>query len=60
MLLSEISAFVLFFDKHFYSKYLVKFDFPNCLCRVFSLYEKWGHENYIGEAVSQLQHAQQV
>ena len=27
---------------------------------LFGLYEKWGHENYIGEPVSQLQHAQQV
>ena len=27
---------------------------------LFSLYEKWGSQNYIGEKVSQLQHAQQV
>ena len=27
---------------------------------VFGLMEKWGHENYIGEQVTQLQHAQQV
>ena len=28
--------------------------------KIFSLFEKWGFENYIGEPVSQLQHAQQV
>ena len=27
---------------------------------VFGLMDKWGHENYIGEQVTQLQHAQQV
>ncbi|XP_023330149.1 uncharacterized protein LOC111702628 [Eurytemora carolleeae] len=27
---------------------------------LFSLYDKWGTQNYIGEKVSQLQHAQQV
>ena len=27
---------------------------------VFGLLDKWGHENYIGEQVTQLQHAQQV
>ena len=27
---------------------------------IFSLYEKWGGEHYIGERVTQLQHAQQV
>ena len=27
---------------------------------MFSLYERWGSQNYIGEKVSQLQHAQQV
>ena len=27
--------------------------------RVFDLYSKFGHEAYIGEEVSQLQHAQQ-
>ena len=27
---------------------------------IFSLYDKWGMENYIGENVTQLQHAQQV
>ena len=27
---------------------------------VFCLMDKWGHENYIGEQVTQLQHAQQV
>ena len=26
---------------------------------IFGLFEKFGHENYIGEKVSQLQHAQQ-
>ena len=28
--------------------------------RIFSLFDKWGHENYIGESVTQLQHSQQV
>ena len=28
--------------------------------QIFDLFEKWGQENYIGEQVSQLQHAQQV
>ena len=28
--------------------------------KIFRLFEKWGFENYIGEPVSQLQHAQQV
>ena len=28
--------------------------------KIFNLYEKWGEANYIGEHVSQLQHAQQV
>ena len=28
--------------------------------RIFSLFDKWGHENYIGENVTQLQHSQQV
>ena len=27
---------------------------------IFTLFDKFGHENYIGENVSQLQHAQQV
>ena len=27
---------------------------------VFGMMDKWGHENYIGEQVTQLQHAQQV
>ena len=27
---------------------------------VFKLYDKWGECNYIGENVTQLQHAQQV
>ena len=31
-----------------------------CVETVFSLYEKWGHKKYIGENVTQLQHAQQV
>ena len=30
------------------------------VCKIFDLFEKWGQENYIGEPVSQLQHAQQV
>ena len=28
--------------------------------KIFQLYDKWGNENYIGENVTQLQHAQQV
>ena len=28
--------------------------------KIFHLFKKWGHENYIGEQVSQLQHSQQV
>merc|ERR1712227_645029 len=28
--------------------------------KIFGLFEKWGFENYIGEPVSQLQHAQQA
>ena len=27
---------------------------------IFSLYDKWGGDKYIGENVTQLQHAQQV
>ena len=27
---------------------------------IFGLFDKFGHENYIGEAVTQLQHAQQA
>ena len=27
---------------------------------IFGLFDKWGHENYIGENVTQLQHSQQV
>ena len=27
---------------------------------IFSLYDRWGGEHYIGENVTQLQHAQQV
>ena len=27
---------------------------------IFGLLDKWGHENYIGENVTQLQHSQQV
>ena len=27
---------------------------------IFDLFDKWGHENYIGENVTQLQHSQQV
>lgn len=30
------------------------------LDELFGLYNKWGHQNYIGEAVTQLQHAQQA
>ena len=28
--------------------------------KIFELFDKWGGENYIGENVTQLQHAQQV
>merc|ERR1711934_1152467 len=30
------------------------------ICSIFGLFDKWGHENYIGENVTQLQHSQQA
>lgn len=30
------------------------------IASIFGLFDKWGHENYIGENVTQLQHSQQV
>ena len=30
------------------------------ISNIFGLFDKWGHENYIGEHVTQLQHSQQV
>ena len=35
-------------------------DVETAVDSVFGLMDKWGHENYIGEQVTQLQHAQQV
>ena len=35
-------------------------DMSGAIAAIFSLYDKWGGEHYIGERVTQLQHAQQV
>ena len=36
-----------------------KMDVKGVIGRIFQLFDDFGHENYIGEEVTQLQHAQQ-
>lgn len=33
--------------------------YSSVICKVFSLYKKYGHEDYLGEPVTQIEHATQ-
>jgi len=45
---------------HFYKSVISEVNMEERVNAVFDLFAKWGHENYIGEKVTQAQHAQQA